>query len=235
LRSIGAMTVFRRLLVPGLSTLVMLAILLSLGVWQVHRLAWKTAILDQIARAEAAPGVPLPADPQPFTKVRVEGRFRDDLAALYAAEGRDLRTGPQMGAELIVPLERPGADPVLVDRGWVPVTPPFPKAPPGVAIAEGYVRPEEHPGMFSATDDVAGRHFFTLDPQAIGAALGLAKVAPFTVVAMGPPGMPDPAKELPRPPNNHLTYALTWFGLAVTLLVIFLIYARKQPTPMRTP
>ena len=46
---------------PGLMTVVMLAVLLGLGTWQVHRLHWKEAILAQIARAEAAPPVPLPS------------------------------------------------------------------------------------------------------------------------------------------------------------------------------
>ena len=209
-------------------TLAMLGLLLVLGAWQVRRLAWKTAIIDRIAAAEAAPAVPLAPDaPAPaFAKVRVEGRFRDDLAALYAAEGRDLARVPQMGARLIVPLERAGADPVLVDRGWVPARLPYPPSPvPGVV--EGYVYPADQAGPFSATDDRAGRHFFTLDPQAIGAALGLPRVAPFTLVALGPPSIPDPARSLPRPPNNHLDYALTWFGMAAALLVIFLIHARN--------
>ncbi len=105
------MTTLRRLLVPGLSTLAMLAVLLWLGVWQVHRLAWKTGILDQIAAAERSPAVPLPADPAPFTKIRVVGKFRDDLAALYAAEGRDLRTGPQMGARTDRAAGAPGRRP----------------------------------------------------------------------------------------------------------------------------
>ncbi len=224
----------RRLLVPAVSTVVMLGLLLALGFWQVRRLAWKTDIMDRIAAAELGPAVPLPADPQPFTKVRVEGHFRDDLAALYAAEGRDLRGGPTMGAQLLVPLERPGTDTIIVDRGWVPGNKP-PPASPGPGAVEGFLLPEEHAGMFSATDDLAGRHFFTLDPQAIGAALGLAHVAPFTLVVLGARSLPadtipDPARELPRPPNNHLDYALTWFGMAAALLVIFVLHARKVLT-----
>ena len=38
---------------------------------------------------------------------------------------------------------------------------------------------------------------------------------------------PDPARHLPRPPNNHLSYAITWYGLAVALLAIFIVWARK--------
>jgi surfeit locus 1 family protein len=221
----------RRLLVPGISTLIMLALLIGLGIWQIQRLHWKLGILDQIDRAEALPATPLPQDPQDFTKVKIEGHLRDDLAALYGAEGRDTRDGPQMGGQLIVPLERPGQDTVLVDRGWIPaVRLGQIHGPDGAITVEGYVRAADHPHMFSATDNPAKRLFYTLDPQTIGAALGLADVAPFTLVEMGKTpdaGYPDPARTLPRPPNNHLTYAITWFGLAATLLVIFVIYAAR--------
>ena len=215
------------LLVPALSTLVMLAALIGLGTWQVERLAWKTALLSQIDHAEAAPAIPLPADPVPFTTVRAEGRLRQDLSVLYGAEGRSPRTGPVMGAHLITPLERPNADPLLVDRGWIPTQ----NVPSGVrsetVAVEGYVRPAEHAGWFSAADDTLTRHVYTLDPQAIAAIIGLPRVAPFTLVVIGPEGTPDPVRALPRPPNNHLSYAITWYGLTIALLVIFLLHARK--------
>lgn len=54
--------------------------------------------------------------------------------------------------------------------------------------------------------------------------------APFTLIAMGAPqpgSLPDPARTLPRPPNNHLSYAFTWFGLAASLVAVFSVYARK--------
>ena len=95
---------------------------------------------------------------------------------------------------------------------------------------EGYVRPSDTPGMFSATDSPATRQFYTLDTRAIGKALGLDRVAPFILVALGPPPperYPDPARHLPRPPNNHLSYAITWYGLAIALVVIFVLWARK--------
>lgn len=221
----------RRLIGPGLMTLVMLAVLLGLGSWQVQRLHWKRAILAAIVRAEAAPPVPLAAAPDPYTKVAAVGHLRADLAALYGAEVRDTRTGPEMGGELIVPLERDGEVPVLVDRGWIPSTRRGPLAQPqGTVTVIGYVRPPDEQAWFSAKDDVPARQFFTLDPAAIGHALGYVAVAPFTLVALGetpPERWPDPAQHLPRPPNNHLSYAITWYGLAAALVVIFVLWARK--------
>jgi surfeit locus 1 family protein len=236
----GAVTVhprqYRRLIVPATATAVMLVVLIGLGVWQVHRLAWKEGILAQIASAETGPPVPMADDPNPtpYSKVAVTGRFREDLSALYGDEVRQTPDGVRMGAQLIVPLMRKDAPPLLVDRGWVPLTRPRPIGmPAGEVTVDGYVRPADRPGPFSAHDDVAMRRFYTLDPAAIGAALGL-KVEPFTLVVLGepPPDLfPDPARHLPRPPNDHLSYAITWFGLALALAVIFTVWSAKVLRP----
>ena len=218
----------QRLLVPGLSTVAMLAALLFLGGWQVQRGAWKRAVLAEIAVAEALPAVRMPVAPALFTKVKVEGVLRYDRAGLYGAEGRDIAGRPVMGAQLLVPLERPGFAPLLVLLGWVPAMPG--DGLPRTAVIEGYVRAPDVAGMFSASDDAAGRRFYTLDPAAIGSALGIAGPAPMILVALGPvalPPLPDPAHTLPRPSNNHLFYAITWFGLAAGLVGVFLVYARK--------
>ena len=135
----------RRLLGPGAMAAAMLAVLLGLGTWQVERLHWKQDVLSQIARAEAAPAVPLPTEPELYTKVQVTGRLRDDLSASYGAEVRDTPAGTQLGTQLVVPLERDGGSAILVDRGWVPDRRPRPLAQAeGDVTIEGYVRPERH-------------------------------------------------------------------------------------------
>jgi surfeit locus 1 family protein len=220
----------RRLFWPTCGVLVMQLILLALGTWQVHRLHWKEAILAQIARAEAAPPVPLSGNPGPFTKVSVTGRLRNDLAASYGADVRDTPTGPQLGTYLIVPLERAHEPTLLVDRGWVPAKRTGPiNEPQGAVSIPGYIHPADRPGTFSARDDPTSRTFYTLDPATIGAALGLKNVAPFILIALGPPPpehYPEPATHLPRPPNNHFIYAVTWYGLALALVVMFCVWAR---------
>ena len=209
----------------------MLCLTLWLGTWQVQRLAWKTGLLAAIERGEAAPPAPLGPNPEPFAKVEAVGRLRDDLAAWYGSEVRSTRGGPALGAQLLTPLEREGADAVLVDRGFVPQGVTIPPSLATVRIV-GYVRPAEQQPAFGATDDPAARRFYALDPAAIGAALGIPRLAPFTLVALGPRGgVPEPAQTLPRPPNNHLGYALTWFGLAACLVGVFAVYARKVLRP----
>jgi surfeit locus 1 family protein len=216
----------KRLVVPTVSTILMLAVLIGLGTWQMQRRAWKADLLARIDAAETQAAAPLRDNPPDFAKVRIEGTLQTDRIVRYGAEVR----ADTLGAHIIVPMLREHADPVLVDLGWAPNQLRAPLAFPAGPI-EGFIRPPEHAGAFSAKDDPAQRLFYTLDPAPIAAAIGLAKVAPFTLVAMGavPLGsFPQPVQSLPRPPDNHLQYALTWYGFALTLLIIFALYARKS-------
>ena len=197
------------------------AILIALGVWQIERLRWKEGLIAQIDAAERAPPGALSAGTPPlFTRVQVHGTLCGDHQALYGAEVR----GMHMGAQAIQLLDRPGDKPLVVVLGWVP-TDAGPLHPlSGPADIAGYVRLPEPPGWLSASDDLEGRHFYALNPSTIAVSLGAADAAPFSLVALGPPappGQPQPAGALPRPVNNHLQYALTWFGLAASLLGVF--------------
>jgi surfeit locus 1 family protein len=208
----------------------MLAVLIGLGTWQVYRLRWKEGVLAAIAAGESAPAVPLGADPPAYTKVSVTGRLRFDLAVRLGAEVRDTRAGSAMGSYEIVPLERDGAAALLVNLGWVPESGAAVDERPGLVTVEGYVRPGDVARWFSAPDDIAHRQFFTLDPAVIGQAVGERAVLPFVLVALGAEragGFPAPAAHLPQPPNNHLSYVITWYGLAVALLAVFGVWVRK--------
>lgn len=221
----------RRLLIPALSTLAMLVVLIGLGTWQVQRLLWKQSVLTAVDAAERGPAIPLAADPLAFAKVRAEGVFDRAPPALYGSEVRTERGATVGGARLLAVLRRSGLPPLLVDRGWVPAPGALPSAPAGSVTVEGYIRPAEPAGPFTPAPDLAARRFYALDPAAIGPALGVPDLAPFVLVAVGPTGLPDPARTLPRPANNHLSYVITWYGLAVTLLVIFVLYLRKARHP----
>jgi surfeit locus 1 family protein len=229
----------RRLLVPALAALPVLAVLLALGTWQVRRLHWKSELLERIAAAEAGPAAPLGgAVPDAFSKVAATGRFDHGREALLGLEVR----GTTLGAHLLTPLLRPdGLAPVLVDRGWVPLeraAAPLDRPEGEVAVA-GYVRPPDERSGLAARDDAAGRRFYTFDPAAIGRALDLPAVAPFGLVALAAPGappsaLPAAARSLPRPNNPHLGYAITWYGLAAALvgvLVAFSLRRLKEPAP----
>ena len=188
-------------------------------------------MLARFAAAEAGPPLLLSATPPVYAKVAVTGRLRNGLTARFGAMLQDGR----MGTHLVVPMDLDDGTIVLIDRGWVPSEPQAPiDQPDGLVTVIGFVHPPDQAGPFSAPDDVVSRQFYTLDPAAIGAALGLKSVVPFVVVAVGnppPARWPTPAKQLPRPPNNHLAYAVTWYGLAIALVIIFIVWARKDSRP----
>jgi surfeit locus 1 family protein len=213
----------------AIATAISLCILISLGVWQIKRLHWKEAILADIDRAEQSPPVPLAGTPPRFAKVSARGLLRP-ASALYGVFVHSSPDGAtHMGADRLQVLDR-AEGPLLVDLGWVPTEGGAPPVADGPATIEGYVRLSEHPSWFSPDDDIAAHRFFTLDPAVIGAALGAKTVAPFTLVAIGKPTdtPPIPAAALPRPPNNHLQYALTWFGLAAALAGVFGTWVTSQ-------
>lgn len=219
----------RPILIAILASLPVLGLLLFLGTWQVERLHWKNDLIARIAASEAAPAAPLADPPEPFRKVAVTGRFDHTREATLALEVR----GPILGTHLVTPLLRDGAPPVLVNRGWVPIERAGPVArPEGEVTIEAWVHPGDRAGMFAAADDAAARRFYTFDPAAIGAALGLPQVAPYALVALGPAGgLPDPARTLPRPTNNHLGYAITWYGLALSLIGVLAAFVFRRRSP----
>lgn len=218
-------------------------LLCGLGVWQMQRLAWKTALLRDIAeRSRAAPmDLPLALDavaagrPVEFARVLAwcPGLNRAAFVELYA-----LREG-QAGVRLIsvCRVARAGYDGVLVDRGFIADTarerPAVDTSASRPVRVEGLLRLGERRGLFTPADRPGGLSF-ARDPQAIGARLGLKRPAPVFIAArtaINPElAAIDPAPLPAEIPNRHLEYALTWFGLAATLIVVALFGFRRRRT-----
>ena len=210
----------------------MFAVLCGLGTWQVRRLHWKNDLLARIEASEREPPAPLGAAAEPFAKVVATGRFDHAREALLGVEVR----GATLGAHLLTPVLRPAPHPpLLVDRGWVPLERNRPlDRPEGEVAVTGFVRDADRRDWNSPADDAPRRRFYVFDPEAIGAALGLPTApAPFGLVALAPadaapPSLPVAARSLPRPDNRHLGYAITWYGLALSLVAVFVAFARQR-------
>lgn len=207
--------------------LVLFALAMGLGFWQVARLHWKEGLLAQIDWATRHAPVPLGDHPQQFTKVIAHGQWD---AAHVARYGIDERSTSGMGSYVIEPLLRPGHKPLLVDLGYAldDVT----VANKGAGSVVGYVRNPDHQHWWSVADDPAHRHFYTLNPLAIAKGLGIATPENYVVVAMGDStAIPEPAHGFPELPNNHLGYAITWFSLALVDVIMFTMFVRKSLQP----
>jgi len=212
-------------------TLIGLALLVSLGVWQLHRLDWKEALLARIEARLEAPAKPLPAeiaDPDrwEYAGVELTGRFLHS-SELYLARGR--------GWQVITPLAREAGPPVLVVRGFVPER----KKPPdareeglveGKITITGIARLPEEPGMFVAENQPQENRWFWRDLDAMAAAAGLERAAPVFVEARedAPGGWPRGGVTRLDIPNRHLGYAITWFALAGALLVVYLVAGYRR-------
>ncbi|HKH81650.1 MAG TPA: SURF1 family protein [Methylovirgula sp.] len=233
----------KSLLAPVLFMLVVGTILISLGVWQLHRLAWKETLIAEIATRSKAPPQPPPGPSEwnrlapadyAYRHVEFAGRYENDKEALvfYGAGPHDL--GP--GYLILTPLRLDSGAIVIVNRGFVPVELAAKSARAageieGEAHVTGLMRPPQPRNLFTPADEPDKGIYFTRDPAAIAAHFGLTQTAPFVVDADDTPvpgGWPKGGMTEIDIPNNHLDYALTWFGLAVGLFAVFVGYLRAR-------
>jgi surfeit locus 1 family protein len=221
---------------PAIFTLAASAILISLGVWQLHRLAWKENLISEIKlRANAAPQ-PLPAaadwprlrpEDYDYRHVVAEGVFENGKEAFL------FRPGSEPGYHVLTPLRLKSGGYVIVNRGFVPTSHKQPGSRAsgqieGETKVTGLMRRPEARGFFTPPDDPAAGDYFTSDPAELAKHLGLALAAPFTIdadVSPVPGGWPKGGTTVLTLPNNHLSYALTWFGLALALFGVFAAFA----------
>jgi surfeit locus 1 family protein len=235
----------RRLLAPGIATLTALAILVGLGLWQLERKAWKESLIARIdARTHGAPGEIVPearwaewrAEEDEFRRVRLTGTFLHDREVAVHGLLSGQRGSPVQGYYLFTPLRLASGAFVLVNRGFVPTELRDPArrgetAPSGEVVLTGLVRAPETRGLFMPENEPGADRWFTRDVAAMAGARGLERAAPFWIdldpVSNGT-GWPRPGQTRLAIPNNHLGYAVTWFGLALALAAVFGAWARRR-------
>jgi surfeit locus 1 family protein len=238
------------LAVPGLAALAALAVLLGLGTWQLSRLAWKQGLIAQVETRATAPAIPLPGrsgwarmtpERDEYRRVSVTGTFRHDLEAyLYHVAGDSRRQAPGrpqgQGFFVMTPLVTGDGATVIVNRGFVPTDRRDPETRReglvgGSVTVTGLVRFPEPRSAFAAADDDVRRIFYTRDLTKMARLMGVAEAAPFSIDADATPvpgGWPQGGETLLVFPNRHLEYALTWYGLALTLIGVFGVFARQR-------
>ncbi|HEV2502617.1 MAG TPA: SURF1 family protein [Mesorhizobium sp.] len=209
-------------------SLLCIAILVGLGIWQVERREWK---LDLIARVEQrihAPAVAVPgpaewsavaAQSHEYSRVRLSGSYLNDRETFTQAV-----TALGGGFWVMTPFRTDEGFIVLVNRGFVP---PDRKAVAtrradlveGTTTVTGLLRISEPGGGFLRENDPNHDRWYSRDVAAIAAARGLAGAAPFFVDADAIAGdaWPRGGMTVVSFRNSHLVYALTWFGLAAML------------------
>ena len=190
-----------------------IAILVSLGTWQMERLAWKEAILADIETRIAADPVDLPASPDPqadrYLPVRTSGVIGDRALRVLVSQ-------KQIGAgyRVISALETDGRR-ILLDRGFVRVSEDIPTPPEGAVTITGNLHWPDDRNDSTPENDVADNTWFARDLDQMAQELD---TEPLLMVARETSFSDAPVTPLPVDtagiPNDHLEYAMTWFSLA---------------------
>lgn len=221
----------RRMIFPILLGLVGCAVLISLGVWQVNRLAWKEAMLAAIeAKIHDAP-VALPASPDPaadkYLPVTVTGQFTGQELFVLAGQ-----KGTSPGVEVIAGFQTQDGRKILVDRGFLHETDRSAPRPAGqtVTLTGNLHWPMETDSYTPPPDEKTGL-WFARDVPAMAAELG---TEPTMIVANGPvsDGIQPQSVDTSSIPNDHLNYAITWFSLAAVWagMTVYLLWRIRRRT-----
>lgn len=219
-------------LIPTLFTIPAVIILLALGTWQVQRLNWKNARVDEVfQRSAEAPtvyaGGKLTLEGNQYRRYLVEGMFDH-------TRERHLYTGPKVmrgtpGYNLFTPLVLANGDEILVDRGWVSKDQKQPEKRPQTRLEtpvslETMLHKGEIPSYFTPENDSQRNLWYWAD---VGAMLGsdVAQDVFFRALKTDTvKGLPLAGDTQIEQRNDHLQYAITWYSLAIILIVIYGVF-----------
>lgn len=209
----------------------------ALGIWQLERRAWKHALIAQVGARVHAAAVPAPgpsewkditANHDAYRRVTVRGRYLNDRETYVRAT-----TSLGSGYWVLTPLRSERGFTVLVNRGFVP---PERHAThdsvEGIATVTGLLRITETDGSFLRGNDPAHNRWYSRDVAAMARAKRLSNVAPYFIDAdadpMLPKGAPVGGLTVISFSDNHLAYALTWFAMALMVLIGAAHIAREE-------
>ena len=221
--------------------LVMVGVLAGLGIWQLQRRDEKHVLIAALTERLALAPVQLPADwaalnaaRDEFRRVTFTATFESKPDVMVYTSGSAVRedvSGP--GTWAFLPARLPDGRAIVINAGFVQNTMQD-RAQQDQAVGRlitgapvtmtGYMRFPETPGLFSAHEDRAKRLWFVRDHRAMALAMAWGEVAPFYVdleAPVPPSGVPKPGPLQVHLRDNHMQYAITWFGLALVVLVAF--------------
>jgi cytochrome oxidase assembly protein ShyY1 len=234
----------------GIFTLLILALLIGLGVWQLQRRTEKHALIAALTERLAAAPEALPPPAQwnaltpardEFRRVRFSATHESRPDAMVYSSGSAIRediSGP--GTWAFMPARLPDGGTIVINTGFVQNTMQdraqedraVTRLVTGIPVAlTGYIRFPESAGALTPAENLAKRLWFTRDHLVMARALGWGEVAPFYIDLETPvpeSGIPKPGPLEVHLKDDHLQYAITWFGLAGAVLIAFGVWWRGQ-------
>ena len=213
-------------------------LLCSLGIWQLQRLSWKNQVIKEISLKIDAHAIDLPAnidDVQDlkFRLVKVKGTYLHDKEIHLYAGSRTVKGEP--GYFILTPLYTNDQRYVIINRGWVPqklksASNRMQTLTKGPVEIEGYFFEKEKKTWTTLNNDLNKNVWLWMDLPSMRQHLALPLLDGVIIrKKMDDHELPS-GKELltAHIRNDHLTYVITWFSAAVSLLIIYFIRLREN-------
>ena len=199
--------------------------LLSLGFWQIYRLNWKLELIEQIENS-------LKNDPVELSKIEKKNYLRIKTSGYIDFDKQiylyNLNDAGKPGFEVINPIKI-GDENYLVNRGWIPFEK---KDLPEINLVDqnqivGTLMLQSKPSTFKPKNDIEKNYWFTLDREDILKFTGR-NFSEYVIYLNGDYKIPKPRVITAKISNNHKKYAITWFSMAISILLIYLYFRKKN-------
>ena len=199
--------------------------LLSLGFWQVYRLNWKLELIEQIENSLKNEPVELTSiEKKNYLRIKTSGEIDfDKQIYLY-----NLNDAGKPGFEVINPIKI-GDENYLMNRGWIPFEK---KNLPEINLVDqnqivGTLMLQTKPSTFKPENDIDKNYWFTLNREDISKFTGR-NFSEYVIYLNGDYKIPKPRVITAKISNNHKKYAITWFSMAISILLIYLYFRKKN-------
>ena len=200
-------------------------VLLSLGSWQLYRLNWKLDLISEIENSLKINPVELSkSNNKNYLRIKTSGTIDfDKQIYLY-----NLNNSGKPGFEVINPILI-GNENYLINRGWIPFDKKD-KAEINLINTNriiGTLKKQSKANSFKPENDIEKNYWFTLDRDDIFSYTGK-KFSKYIIYINGDYKTPEPKVITANISNNHKKYAITWFSMAISILLIYLYFRKKN-------
>ena len=199
--------------------------LLSLGFWQLYRLNWKLNLLAEIENSLKNDPIELSkVDKKNFLRIKTSGEI-DFGKQIYLY---NLNESGKPGFEVINPIIIDNKN-YLLNRGWIPFDQ---KNQSKINFIDkgkitGTLKLQSKASAFKPKNDIKKNYWFTLNRNDVFKFTGK-KFSNYIIYLNGDYKIPKPKVITANIPNNHKKYAITWFSMAISILLIYLYFRRKN-------
>ena len=199
--------------------------LLSLGFWQIYRLNWKLELIEQIENSLKNDPVELSnVEKKNYLRIKTSGEI-DFNKQIYLY---NLNDAGKPGFEVVNPIKI-GDENYLMNRGWIPFEK---KDLPEINLVDqnqivGTLMLQTKPSSFKPENDIKKNYWFTLNREYISKFTGR-NFSEYVIYLDGEYKIPKPRVITAKISNNHKKYAITWFSMAISILLIYLYFRKKN-------